>query len=82
LTDGFDEKQIETYKETIIDCYGVKGVKDIKARNYGNNVVVDIVILVNSNLDIRGAHDIATKVENELINEHNVYDVHVHVEPN
>ncbi|MFL6560950.1 MAG: cation diffusion facilitator family transporter [Bacillus sp. (in: firmicutes)] len=82
LTDGFDEKQIETYKETIIDCYGVKGVKDIKARNYGNNVVVDIVILVNSDLDIRGAHDIATKVENELIKEHNVYDVHVHVEPN
>jgi cation diffusion facilitator family transporter len=82
LTDGFDEKQIETYKETIIDCYGVKGVKDIKARNYGNNVVVDIVILVNSNLDIREAHDIATKVENELINEHHVYDVHVHVEPN
>ncbi|MFP5113856.1 cation diffusion facilitator family transporter [Bacillaceae bacterium C204] len=82
LTDGFDEKQIETYKETIIDCNGVKGVKDIKARNYGNNVVVDIVILVNSDLDIRGAHDIATQVENELIKEHNVYDVHVHVEPN
>jgi cation diffusion facilitator family transporter len=82
LTDGFNEKQIETYKETIIDCNGVKGVKDIKARNYGNNVVVDIVILVNSDLDIRGAHDIATQVENELIKEHNVYDVHVHVEPN
>ena len=82
LTDGFDEKQIETYKETIIDCNGVKGVKDIKARNYGNNVVVDIVILVNSDLNIRGAHDIATQVENELIKEHNVYDVHVHVEPN
>ncbi|WP_026564145.1 cation diffusion facilitator family transporter [Bacillus sp. UNC41MFS5] len=82
LTDGFDEKQIETFKETIIDCNGVKGVKDIKARNYGNNVVVDIVILVNSDLDIRGAHDIATKVENVLIKEHHVYDVHVHVEPN
>ncbi|MEH7076480.1 cation diffusion facilitator family transporter [Neobacillus drentensis] len=82
LTDGFDEKQIETYKETIIDCNGVKGVKDIKARSYGNNVVVDIVILVNSDLDIRGAHDIATKVENELMKEHHVYDVHVHVEPN
>ncbi|MFB5195135.1 cation diffusion facilitator family transporter [Neobacillus sp. KR4-4] len=82
LTDGFDEKQIETYKETIIDCHGVKGVKDIKARSYGNNVVVDIVILVNSDLDIRGAHDIATKVENVLIKNHQVYDVHVHVEPN
>ncbi|PFO09643.1 transporter [Bacillus sp. AFS076308] len=82
LTDGFDEKLIEIYKETIKNCYGVKGVKDIKARNYGNNVVVDIVILVNSNLDIRRAHDIATEVEQRLMNEHNVYDVHVHVEPN
>lgn len=82
LTDGFDEKQIESYKATINDCYGVKGVKDIRARNYGNNVIVDVAILVNSNLDIRGAHDIATKVENELIKEYKVYEVHVHVEPN
>lgn len=82
LTDGFDEKQIESYKDTIIGCYGVKGVKDIKARNYGNNVVVDIVIMVNSNLDVRVAHDIATQVEIVLIKEHNVYEVHVHVEPN
>jgi cation diffusion facilitator family transporter len=82
LTDGFDEKQIELYKVTITNSYGVKGVKDIRARNYGNNVVVDVVILVNSNLDIKSAHDIATKVEEELTNRHNVYDVHVHVEPN
>lgn len=82
LTDGFDEKQIELYKNTVFNCNGVKGVKEIKARNYGNNVVVDLVILVNSNLDIRGGHDIATIVENELINKHNVYEVHVHVEPN
>jgi cation diffusion facilitator family transporter len=82
LSDGFDEKVIELYKETIHNCYGVKGVKDIKARNYGNNIVVDIVILVNSHLDVRGAHDIATEVELKLIEVHHVYDVHVHVEPN
>jgi divalent metal cation (Fe/Co/Zn/Cd) transporter len=56
-------------------------VKEIKARNYGNNVVVDVVILVNSTLDVKNAHDIATKVEDELIAKHKVYDVHVHVEP-
>jgi cation diffusion facilitator family transporter len=82
LSDGFDENVIELYKETIHNCYGVKGVMDIKARNYGNNVVVDIVILVNSHLDVRGAHDIATDVELKLIEVHHVYDVHVHVEPN
>ncbi|MDQ0970750.1 cation diffusion facilitator family transporter [Neobacillus niacini] len=81
LTDGFDEKEIEIYKQTIHHCQGVKGVKEIKARNYGNNVVVDVVILVNSTLDVKKAHDIATQVEEELIRTHKVYDVHVHVEP-
>ncbi|UAL50482.1 cation diffusion facilitator family transporter [Bacillus sp. OVS6] len=82
LTDGFDEQEIQAFKETTLSLYGVKGVKEIKARNYGNNTVVDIVILVNSNLDIRDAHDISTKVENILMNKHDVYNVHVHVEPN
>jgi cation diffusion facilitator family transporter len=81
LTDGFDQTQLDTYKASITNCYGVKGVKDIKARNYGNNVVVDIVILVNPALDVKGAHDIACMVENKLIREHNVYDVIVHIEP-
>lgn len=82
LTDGFDKDQIESYKDTILKCYGVKGVKDIKARNYGNNVVVDLVILVNSNLGIQSAHDIATAVENELKEKYSVYEVNIHMEPN
>lgn len=82
LADGFDIEQIESYKNTIINCYGVKGVQDIKARNYGNNVVVDLVILVNSILGIRSAHDIATAVENELIDKYGVYEVHIQVDPN
>lgn len=82
LTDGFDENEIQAYKETIQKTYGVKGIKDIKARNYGNNVVVDVVILVNSTLDIIRAHDISTEVEQALAKKHNVYDVHVHIEPN
>jgi cation diffusion facilitator family transporter len=82
LTDGFDVKQIEAYKDAVFNCNGVKEVKELRARNYGNNVVVDLVILVNSNLDIKGAHDIATIVEKELMNKHHVYEVHVHVEPN
>lgn len=82
LTDGINEKEVESFKETVMDIYGVKGVRNIKARYYGSNAVVDVVILVNSNLDIRDAHEISTKVENELIRKHDVYDVHVHVEPN
>lgn len=81
LTDGFDEQQLEEYKETILNTPGVKGVKDIKARNYGSSPVVDVSILVNSTLGVGAAHDITTKVERVLAQEHNVVDANVHVEP-
>ncbi|PMC40217.1 transporter [Bacillus sp. UMB0899] len=82
LSDGFDEKKLQVYDQQIRKVDGVKGIKQIKARSYGNNEVVDVVILVNSKLDITEAHDIATRVEKVMRNDYGVYDVHVHVEPN
>jgi cation diffusion facilitator family transporter len=81
LTDGFDVDLIKDYKETICEVPGVKGIKDLKARSYGNNIVVDTVITVNPTLDISTAHDISTRVEQKLVDEFEIYDVHVHVEP-
>jgi cation diffusion facilitator family transporter len=82
LSDGFDEKKILHYRHVIMELDGVKGVKEIRGRNYGNNEVIDVVILVKSTLDIKQAHDIATHVETTMTREHDVYNVHVHVEPN
>lgn len=82
LSDGFDENKVYLYRDVITRVDGVKGVKEIKGRNYGNNEVLDVVILVNSTLDIKEAHDIATHVERVMIKDYGVYDVHVHVEPN
>ncbi|MGR3765702.1 cation diffusion facilitator family transporter [Rossellomorea sp. NS-SX7] len=82
LTDGFDQQMIQEYTKTIARTSGVKGVKDIKARSYGNNIVVDIVITVDPALNINAAHDISTRVEKKLEEDYKIYDVHVHVEPN
>jgi len=82
LSDGFDEKKLQIYHQQIRKVNGVKGIKQIKGRSYGNNEVLDVVILVNSKLDITEAHDIATQVEKVMKTDHGVYDVHVHVEPN
>ena len=57
LTDGFDQDLIQEYIETIDEISGVEGIKDIKARTYGNNIVVDIVITVDPELNINDAHD-------------------------
>lgn len=81
LTDGFDQEKIDQYEETVQTIDGVKKIKEIKGRLYGNNVVVDIVICVEGTLDINQAHDLATLVEDTLMEKHSVYDVHVHMEP-
>lgn len=82
LSDGFDVDKIKLYRDVISKVDGVKGIKEIKGRYYGNNEVIDVVILVNSMLNITEAHNIATHVEKIMIDDYGVYDVHVHVEPN
>lgn len=81
LSDGFDEEKIHRYQEVITQVEGVRGIKEMRGRNYGNNEVIDAVILVDATLNITEAHDIATHVEEVLLNDHGVYDVHVHIEP-
>ena len=82
LSDGFDVNKIQLYQDAIKKVDGVKGIKEIKGRNYGNNEIIDVVILVNSTLGIKEAHEISTQVEIVMIKDYGVYDVHVHVEPN
>ena len=82
LSDGFDETEIQVYMNEIQTVPGVQEVKEIKGRMYGNNAVVDVVIVVKSTLNIHEAHNISTLVEKTLKEENGVYDVHVHVEPN
>ncbi len=72
LSDGFDVETIFIYRLAINNLDEVKGIKEIKGRNYGNNEVIDTVILVNSTLNIKEAHDIATKVEKVLMDDYGV----------
>ncbi|WP_203247319.1 cation diffusion facilitator family transporter [Sporosarcina beigongshangi] len=81
LSDGFDVKKIKLYRDVIKNVEGVKGLKDIKGRNYGNNEVIDAIIIVDASLNIQEAHDIASRVEKVMMDDYGVYDVHVHVEP-
>lgn len=82
LTDGFDEKLIQTFREIVLKVKGVEGVKEIRARNYGSNAVVDVVLFVGAEVEFQKAHEIATRVEDELkSNSSDVYEVNVHYEP-
>ncbi|MFC5649732.1 cation diffusion facilitator family transporter [Paenibacillus solisilvae] len=81
LTDGFDVKQLETIKDTVIGLDGIEWVKDIKGRVHGNEIFVDLVIEVNHEMSVYESHAISENVEHELLNKHQIKYVHVHIEP-
>lgn len=81
LTDGFDEAHLEQIGELIQETPGVKSIIDLKARTYGNNVYVDVVIGVNPNLTVGESHDITLDIEKQLFEKEKIEYVHIHVEP-
>ncbi|WP_413382120.1 cation diffusion facilitator family transporter [Alkalihalobacillus sp. 1P02AB] len=81
LTDGFEKSELDECRRTALMIDDVEAVKEVKARYYGNSSVVDIVIEVNGNLDVRDAHEISDKVEEIIKEKHRAIDVNVHVEP-
>lgn len=81
LTDGFDAAKLELMKLTVADVEGVRSIKDIKARIHGNNVLVDTTVLVDHNLNVVESHEITEEIEDQLKQQHQVANVHVHIEP-
>lgn len=73
---------IQTIEEITKTIDGVRGIKNLKTRVFGNRVYVDIEILVDSNISVKNGHDIAEKVHDRL--EEEIKDIKhcmVHVEP-
>ena len=81
LTDGFDEKELVRLRPTIAKTRGVHSIKDIKARVHGNNVLVEVIVLVDPELSLVESHRICDEIEKRMSKKHNIRSVHVHVEP-
>lgn len=81
LTDGVSESELEQIEATTEQIEQVLSVKRVKARYYGNNLIVDLVIELDQTISFTEAHNISTLVENQVKQEHQALDVHVHVEP-
>jgi cation diffusion facilitator family transporter len=81
LTDGFDANVLKVYRKTIETVSGVKKVQDLRARIHGNNVLLDVTIIVDAELNVVESHRISDKIEDRMNDEHQVEHVHIHVEP-
>lgn len=81
LSDGFDETELEQFKETILGIKGVKHLKDIRARLLGNQVLLDVIIQVDQQLSVTESHDITEMIEQRMLQIHKIDHVHIHIEP-
>lgn len=81
LTDGFDSRKLDNIVYKIESTEGVESVKNIKARVHGNNILLDIIIGVNSRLTVSESHKITEKIEKKLNEECGIEYVIIHVEP-
>ena len=81
LSDGFSEEKLENYKVEIARVEGVKDVRFLRARTYGANIFLDVVIIVDPKLSVIESHEITEEIERKLQDKFEVFDTDVHVEP-
>lgn len=82
VDEAADDEIIEKIKELAFSVEGVKDIKNLKTRIFGNRIYVDVDILVKGTLTVIEGHEIAEKVH-DLIEEgiDDVKHCMVHVEP-
>lgn len=76
------EDEIKRIHEAIKNVNGVKRVHNLRARNNGHSLIIDVNIHVDPEISVRMGHDIATDVEQTL---HHLLGpdliMYVHIEP-
>ncbi len=81
LSDGFDETELAKYEAEILKIPKITRIKSQRARNYGSNIYLDIVLEMNPDLSVYESHAITEQVEELLKHHFGVYDIDIHVEP-
>lgn len=79
---SLSDEEIKKIEDSINDIKAIKGYCNIKTRRIGYYVSIDIVILVDKNLNVEKAHNIANQLE---LNFYKIFGsesiINIHVEP-
>ncbi|KPV42279.1 cation diffusion facilitator family transporter [Alicyclobacillus ferrooxydans] len=82
LMDRTEPHELQPYVEFITRVEGVERIDELRARDHGQYVIVDVKISVDADISVAEGHEIATDVKNRMIREFpRVSDVLVHVNP-
>jgi cation diffusion facilitator family transporter len=82
VDESASEETIQIIKNKIQSIDGVRGVKELKTRIFGNKIYVDVEIFVDPYITVKEGHDISEIVHDQL--EKDIEDIKhcmVHIEP-
>lgn len=82
VDESASEEIIKKIEEKTKSIKGVRGIKSLKTRIFGNKIYVDLEILVDAYISVKEGHDISERVHDKL--EEEIDDIKhcmVHIEP-
>ncbi|MFC3883053.1 cation diffusion facilitator family transporter [Bacillus songklensis] len=75
------EEETAHLKEIAVSVPGVKKLTSLHAREHGHYVIIDLKISVDPSITVEEGHLIGKKVKKRLMEEPNIQDVFVHINP-
>lgn len=82
MDSALDETQIQKVENVIRASPGVIELHDLRTRKIGGKILIDVHVLVDSEISVTEGHHIAETVRRELIRSFdNVQDALVHIDP-
>ena len=75
-----DRKIRQNIAKVFCEFHGVRGYHKLRMRKVGTKTVIEGHILVDDNLNIKDAHDIAVEIENrmkDLVGEDSIITIHI-----
>lgn len=81
LTDGFDTELISSIEERVTKIPRVREVVEVRGRQHGSLILMDITVCVNPNLNVRDSHAITEQIEKAVQQLNAQAMTLVHIEP-
>ncbi|WP_019242726.1 MULTISPECIES: cation diffusion facilitator family transporter [Bacillus] len=75
------EEEIEPFKKIILQDQEVKCINSLYAREHGHYVIIDLKISVEPYITVEQGHAIGKRVKKRLLQQSNIKDVFVHINP-
>lgn len=81
LTDGFDSEILEEITDELKQMPRVRDIVEVRGRQHGSLVLIDVTVSVNPNLNVRDSHSITEDIEQVVKDINPQAMTFVHIEP-